>query len=173
MVTKFNNFLNENIEHKIYVDLDGVLCDFNGQFKKLISTNLSSEEYSKKFGPKKLWTEIEEKGIQFWSDMNWTKDGKILWNYIIENFSNIEILTGSPWGKCGEYAQKGKNVWCFRELGAYKVNHKQSRLKYIFSGENHILIDDTKKNIESWNSAGGIGILHMNSIETIKQLKNI
>ena len=38
------------------------------------------------------------------------------------------------------------------------------------SGPNKILIDDSQKNINSWKSAGGIGILHTSNEDTIKQL---
>jgi hypothetical protein len=39
--------------------------------------------------------------------------------------------------------------------------------------ENSILVDDTKKKINGWRAAGGIGILHKNTKDTIKQLNEI
>ena len=46
-------------------------------------------------------------------------------------------------------------------------------MKQKHSGENRILIDDTAKNIEDWESAGGIGILHTDAFSTIAKLKEI
>ena len=48
-----------------------------------------------------------------------------------------------------------------------------AHLKQAQSGENHILIDDRPKNIEEWESKGGIGILHTDAFSTIERLKEI
>ena len=32
--------------------------------------------------------------------------------------------------------------------------------KHLLARPNHILIDDRQKNVDEWNAAGGIGILH-------------
>ena len=39
--------------------------------------------------------------------------------------------------------------------------------------QNHILIDDRKDNIERWEAAGGIGILHTTTENTIACLKKL
>lgn len=156
---------------KIYCDLDGVLCDFDKNFENI--ANMKSEDFEKKYGPRPFWKKIEEYGVEWWSDMSWTEDGKELWYFLTENFDNIEILTGSPWGKVGEYAKQGKDEWCYRELGQYKVNHKLGRVKYELCEQGDILIDDTKKVIDNWIEKGnGIGILHKNAIDTIKKIEH-
>jgi hypothetical protein len=43
--------------------------------------------------------------------------------------------------------------------------------KQKYAALNGILIDDYEKNIAQWREAGGIGILHKNARETIKQLR--
>ena len=45
--------------------------------------------------------------------------------------------------------------------------------KQNYSGTNKILIDDRPDNIDQWRSKGGIGILHTNTEDTLKQLQNI
>jgi hypothetical protein len=40
----------------------------------------------------------------------------------------------------------------------------------VFSSD-LILIDDRVDNVEQWRSQGGIGILHKNTADTIKQLQ--
>jgi len=155
---------------KLYCDLDGVLCDFNGRFEEYIGVH--PEKYLEKYNIRSFWKEIEKHGVEWWSDMNWTKDGEELWKFIINNFDDVEILTGSPWGVVGQNAHKGKEKWVKRELGNYFVNHKSSSKKWEFANQNRILVDDTVNVIDKWiNKGNGIGILHVNAEETIKNLE--
>jgi hypothetical protein len=46
--------------------------------------------------------------------------------------------------------------------------------KHLFAtGPNDILIDDTRSKIDKWVEAGGTGILHNDSTDTIKVLETI
>ena len=45
--------------------------------------------------------------------------------------------------------------------------------KKDFAAPNNILIDDKPSTIDSWNAAGGIGILHTSAANTISQLKKL
>lgn len=155
---------------RIFCDLDGVLCDFDNRFKDY--TGLYPEEYNKKYNIRAFWKEIEKHGVEWWSQMNWMENGKELWNFLLKNFDNIQILTGSPWGKAGQYAKKGKEIWVARELGLYNVIHKSGRKKWeLCENESDILIDDNKTPIENWKEkGGGTGILHISTIKTIEKL---
>jgi hypothetical protein len=72
------------------------------------------------------------------------------------------------------YATNGKLLW----LKKHNFNFNEDDIlivpsatdKQKFSGKNQILVDDYAKNIKSWNAAGGIGILHKNAQDSIKQL---
>jgi len=96
--------------------------------------------------------------------MMWMKDGKKLWNFLKDK--NVEILSKPSKDKL---SREGKRIWCKRELGNVKVN--LSRNKKTYAKPNHILIDDLEENIDPWTKAGGIGILHKNTDDTIKKLK--
>lgn len=155
-------------KYKIYCDLDGVLCNFDKKVKENINKN------PEKLSPKTFWKSIEELGVEFWEKLEWLPQSIKLWDFLIENFDDIEILTGSPFGKAGKYAKEGKNKWVKRELGDYIVNHKRSKEKHHFvENEFSILIDDTKKNISNWNEAGGTGIHFLNVNDTIDKLNKI
>ena len=184
--TKFNTF---NKNRNIFLDLDGVLCNFDGAFRKLISEdklislfedthvqndlgNSTFTKYGIKYGWVEAWKVIENYGPTFFSDLEWLPDGKKLWNYLNTNFTNLEILTGSPLFKVGGWAKVAKNEWCQKELGDVKVNHEIGRLKQNFiKSPNDILIDDAKRNVRNWKEAGSIAILHSSADETIKELK--
>ena len=54
-----------------------------------------------------------------------------------------------------------------------KVKQFFSKNKQKHAAPNHILIDDRKDNIERWEAAGGVGILHTNAKNTIACLKKL
>jgi len=165
----FNQFIYENKStRKIYLDMDGVICDFSKKF--LDMTGEDFLEYAEKYGWRKTWITIEKGGLEFWSELEWTVDGKKLWDYL-KKLDNVEILTGSPLFKVGEYAKKGKEIWVRKNIGDIKINHIVGKLKYKYVKNNDILIDDSKRNCDLWKEAGGIAILHKNADDTIEKLK--
>jgi FMN phosphatase YigB (HAD superfamily) len=172
---KYETFKEKDMEYRIYVDLDGVLTDFDKniqdgflkEFNKENGTNIKDGfEFEDEYGRNEFWKRVDELGIEFWSEMPWMKDGKKLWNFIKEY--DTEILTKPSKQKI---CKEGKRKWCDRELGDVKVNIEMKKEKY--AKPNHILIDDLEKNIVPWIAAGGIGILHKNAEDTIKKLKGI
>ena len=51
------------------------------------------------------------------------------------------------------------------------VNTGAEKARYARGG--NILIDDSQSNITAWEAAGGIGVLHVNDANTIKQIENL
>jgi len=164
MIRKFNTYNN----FTIYCDMDGVLCDFEKKFKELHGSDIN--DFFKEHGWGKTWDSIEKYDIDFWSTLEWTKDGKQLWDFL-SKLDNVEILTGSPKKVVGEYAKKGKHIWVKRELGNVKINHIEGKLKYKYiNTPKDILIDDSRRNCRLWEQHGGISILHENADTTIKKI---
>tara|TARA_R110000772_G_scaffold81439_2_gene173235 strand:+ start:23082 stop:23714 length:633 start_codon:yes stop_codon:yes gene_type:complete len=178
---------------KLYVDLDGVLTDFDKRFVELKENteNLNSHEYEDKYGKSAFWELIEKYGLDWWSNMEWMPDGKELWEHVLK-YDPCILSAPSRSQTCVE----GKTIWCKRELGieqelptiSPKV-HKDPKYnrwdidtqmiintqKYLFAKrfKNSILIDDTKKKIDGWKEKGGIGILHKDTESTIEKLNKI
>jgi len=96
--------------------------------------------------------------------MYWKEDGKELWNFL-KKYDNVKILSKPSKDRL---SKKGKIIWCKRELGVKPI---LSFKKSDYADKNSILIDDLKQNIDEWIQAGGIGILHKNTKNTIQQLK--
>ena len=85
------DLLKEDIEdaYTLYVDMDGVLCDFERRFEQF--AGVSPEEYTAQktieFGEKKaqeeFWDLIDKQiGVRFWVGMPWMPEGEKLWKYV-------------------------------------------------------------------------------------------
>ena len=167
------NLLETGVEKfKIFCDLDGVLVGFDDAVKKLTG-GLTFKEYVEKYGHSAMWQLINAKGSDWWANLTWSNDGKVLWEFI-KPF-NPTILTAGSKRNSGEIAVIGKKEWCGKNLGASipVIVTDNSRDKQQYSKSNNILIDDLPSNINEWNAKGGIGVLHINSNDTITKLKYI
>lgn len=159
-------------KYQIYCDMDGVLSDFRGRFEHF--SGMYPQEYQDRYSKKLFWNLIDnEVGLVFWSKMDWTPAGKMLWNFIKPY--NPQLLT-SP--SSADQSRLGKNLWVKENLNPPpKVNFRQAKSKHDYANENSILIDDREDTIERWRNAGGIGIHHpentSNIAPTINQLKEL
>ena len=152
------------LEKKLYIDLDGVLCDFEKQFKDLVG--ISTDEFESKYSEKDFWKVIGEHGENYWSQMPWMKDGKKLWSYV-KKFNPTILSTPSR----DKTSETGKIKWIKRELG--NVPYILIREKEKYANDTSVLVDDLTKKINRWNAKGGIGILHKSADQSIKQLKGL
>lgn len=136
-----------------FLDLDGVMCDFLGGFKKKFKVNFFDIPEEEAWGLVKdqpnLWAELEpcNKALLFWS--------------MIKEYNPI-ILTAVPKTSFITSAQN-KRHWVREWLGdnvrMIPVQGGTNKAAYI----NHpgdILIDDMEKNIKPWIKHGGFGIIH-------------
>ena len=156
-------------QYQIYCDMDGVLCNFDKRFKSLNPEKLSAAQYQTKYGIEKFWNFIDEENkVKFWVGIPWMSDGKELWDYIKDK---KPTLLSAPSRKPA--SRLGKRLWVKNNLPGIPLILASAEKKQNYSGRNKILIDDRPDNIEQWRSQGGIGILHTNTQNTIKQLQNI
>lgn len=102
--------------------------------------------------------------------------GKDLWNGLQQYKNNITILSALGSGTSEEQEEKIKNKTnqIINNLGLtgdkLETVTKGTDKANITDVKGNILIDDSPENITAWVNAGGIGILHKNDNETIKQL---
>lgn len=158
---------------KIYVDMDGVLCNFDEQYKLM-------------FGERPA--EVKRQEQEFWQ--NWDRfvleesfiklkpmpDAHELIGYLKllrDSGIPVEILSSSGGKKHHENVRAQKEVW----LAANEIDFKPNivpgghlKAKYA-KGPWYILIDDMDRNIESFEKAGGTGILHTSAHATIRVLE--
>ena len=158
--------LNEKVmDYKIYCDMDGVLVDFESGYEKLTGIDLKGEYRP---GVEDFWKPIEQAGVKYWASLKWMPDGKQLWGYIKQY--TPELLS-SP--SKSESSKIGKYVWVKNNLPGTKLILRYASRKKELATPESILIDDRQVNIDQWEAAGGIGILHTSADNTISQLKEL
>ncbi len=169
---KLERYLKEQQEKKIFLDMDGVIVDFMEAVYKLFK--LTDFRDWEAMGKEK-YTDINNMGEKWWSQMKWTSDGKKLWSYI--KGYDVTILSATPRDpKSRAISMEGKKNWLNKNMGSsYGSNALIVTAvdKQKYASGNHILIDDSPRNIAQWKSRGGIGVLHKNTSDTIKQLKEL
>ena len=156
----------EVMDYKIHLDMDGVITDFDKQFKEL--TGMMPNEFESKYGIKDFWEAIDKAGVGFWRGMKWMPDGQELYNKVSQ--FDHELLS-SP--SRGESSKIGKRLWRRDKTPNTKLTLAYSANKKNYAAPNHILIDDRASNINQWKAAGGIGILHTSAASTIAKLKKL
>ena len=143
---------------KIFLDLDGVFADFSGRVKELTGKRPSQ------FYPDELWG-ILQKEYHFFSSLKVLNGSYSLYNYVSQ-LPKVEVafLTAlpRPTGNLST-AQNDKTSWVYHNLGVkypvYTVVGGVNKAKFV-SDIHDILIDDTMRNINAWERAGGYGIYH-------------
>lgn len=193
MIKDFDGFIsiieNKKRDHIIFCDLDGVLVDLEKGFTDIPANTerLTMKEYEAKHGKNSIWGIIDKMGETFWADLPWTKDGRELWDYL-KRYNPI-ILSAPSQSKACVF---GKISWVKRNLNIDEEpvrkpdNFKRDTKFVLYNNKSAfvapaknifqcdiILIDDYKEKLNKWTAAGGTGILHNDSTDTIRVLEEI
>ena len=156
---------------KILLDMDGVLSDFHKRYRELF--HIETEKIRAR-GEKDddNWNQFVE-GKNF-ETLDWYPGGKELLKFVLSLDIPIEILSSSGGRSHHEEVKQQKKVWLKQHNIDFKANIVPGRhLKADYAKSDVILIDDTTDVIEDFNHAGGIGILHKDTTETIKIVQSV
>lgn len=167
----------------IYCDMDGVLVDFDGGFKK-ISGGKSPDEFDNEGRTTEMWSLIwnnpPDNGITWWATLPKLPDCDILWKFITALKYPVKILSSTSSKKSkSNSADIGKRKWLATNLiptpqdqNIILVDSSEAKQQHAL-GPNHILIDDLPSNIAQWRAKGGTAIEHKNAKQTITELNRI
>ena len=156
---------NEKVmDYKIYCDMDGVLADFESGYEELTGVDLRGE-FQK---GEDFWDPISKAGVGFWAGLKWMPDGQKLWDYL-KPFN--PVLLSAPSRE--QSSRIGKHVWVKHKIPGTKLILRYASQKQELATPESILIDDRQVNIDQWEAAGGIGILHTSTANTIQQLQKL
>ena len=155
---------------KIYFDMDGVLADFDRGVEELAGFEHLNQADTTEEQDNAMWAAIA-KVERFYDKLELMPGAKEMFDTIYNQYGDkCEILTGIPKPKRGiASAGEDKISWVRRLLSKdIKINivFKEEKPQYC-TGEDCILIDDLKGNIDAWRKMGGTGILHENSELTL------
>lgn len=158
---------------KIYIDMDGVITNFNKKYVEIFNTEPHHTRDKKDFSEN--WDHFVLKG-QF-EFLDWFPGGQELVKYaknLADKGYQVEILSSSGGQKYHEIVTRQKLSWLARHGVTFKANIVPGRKhKTPFAGPDAILIDDTEDVIDAFNHANGHGILHRNWDETKEKLENL
>lgn len=141
------------MSRRIYLDLDGVMADFDGSFPRVFGLdhrNMADDE---------MWAKINSHPT-FFRDLP-PMDGALEFFWSIERLKPI-ILTACPKSNYAHVAMQ-KREWVREHLSP------DVQVLPVMGGANKplfmhapgdILIDDYRRNTEAWATAGGFAILH-------------
>lgn len=153
---------------KIYLDMDGVLTDFDKRYEEL-------------FGERPVDPEKNRK--HFWD--NWKKfvDGKNFETLevhpgayaLMQTVKSLkvpyEILSSSGGGYSHDEVIEQKKKWLEKHGINVPANFVPGgKHKAAYAKPSHILVDDMEKNITAYRNAGGPAIHHTDVSKTVREL---
>lgn len=154
------------MSRRIYLDLDGVMADFDAHFEALFQRSCKDTPDDEK------WPLIYAHG-DFFQTMPMCPGAAEFWGRHADR--GLIVLTACAKSQYESTARQ-KRAWVRRHLGAHVTvlpvqGGVNKRLFMHAPGD--VLIDDYRRNTEAWEEHGGIAILHRSWEETEKQLGRI
>jgi hypothetical protein len=149
----------------IYVDMDGVIANFNKRYIDKFGVTPEETRHKKSFSEnfKKFIDDRE------FANLELMPDAQLLFSFL-NSRSNIpkEILSSTAREDSHVAISEQKHEWLKKHNINYKENFVPGKsLKAQYATPTSILIDDTLSVIDAWDKAGGIGILHKNAVSTL------
>lgn len=160
---------------RLFIDMDGVLADFDRGFMERFAVDHRAKDFPKKV----MWDHVYSVEQFFW-ELPLMEGAERLMEkaYHIRNSGLVEdvmILTACPSSAYDTVADQKKR-WIrhhfgggFMVLPAYRSESKPAYIQNV----GDILVDDWRLNCEAWEAVGGKAVKYENSEQTIKDLQEV
>jgi ribulose bisphosphate carboxylase small subunit len=147
---------------KIYLDVDGVFADYEGDYKRLTGGD-PSEKGKIKFQRFRNFP-------HFYRNLPLLPDAMKLWMFV-KAFNPSFLTAASNFVKT---SKEDKEQWIHQHFGVQGervivVNYPNDKWKHATPGA--VLVDDNQKNCDQWVHAGGTAIHHVSADDTIRKLR--
>lgn len=157
----------------IFVDMDGVLANFDKSAETILDTD-NIYKYEFIWGPDKFWEELN-KHPNFFRDLPLMPDARHLWAKIAH--LEPQVLTALP-RENGERVDQQKREWIIKMIDNPTqpmldtiVHTCPTKDKPLLCEPGDILIDDRAVNRDAWIKKGGTYIIHTSAINTLTTLR--
>lgn len=156
---------------RIFLDLDGVLADFDGHYETVFGERLPHRNASLHLpDPPNLWRNLGGHP-SFFYDLP-LLPGALDIVAAVREIQAPVILTGLP--RTVPHVEVQKRSWVAENLGDdIEVLCCPSRLKYRHCAPGDVLIDDWLKYRSLWERAGGRFVLHESAPVTVDVVRSL
>jgi hypothetical protein len=151
--------LAKDYKPKVYVDMDGILCDFKSPITMTLGKQTFHQVTNRDFNEFFKGTNVTD----YFARLPMFPEAMMLIEFVIGLFGSYNICS-CPLKNYVKQSIHGKNRWIHKNLDK---KHQPVTAHYVFDkskyavnkdGKPNILIDDQDDNIKAWRDAGGIAI---------------
>jgi 5'(3')-deoxyribonucleotidase len=146
----------------VFLDMDGVITDFvrgcfrhhNHSENEILHHGVVEWDVHKQLGIEDTNVFWEDKGFDFWANLEWCPEGKELVKGLESMFGDNICIISSP---C--YTQgciEGKRAWIKENLPQYQKKVLFGSCKEFLAGPRRILVDDHDHNLNKFKASGGL-----------------
>jgi len=154
----------------IFIDMDGVVADFDAYAQSILGYSTPG---GKRY-PLEDWAKISA-NPRFYYELEVCGNANELVDACLKLANDVKFLTAIPRANDVPWSFSDKVLWAQERWPNIPVWFgPYSHDKHLHCSSGDVLIDDRDDNINDWNRAGGIGILHQGNVaETIIELRKI
>jgi 5'(3')-deoxyribonucleotidase len=154
------------LKPQLFVDLDGVLADFDNHYRKLFHA-----EPDQNGNPPEMWDNIRSHK-DFYPTMPLMPNAREFWSELKRFHPTPVVLTGIRWSIPN--VAEDKRRWVANHIDAHAtVICCRSMDKFKHGKRGDILIDDRLKYSKYWIQMGGIFVLHTSIMDTLGRLNTL
>ncbi len=150
---------------RLFLDLDGVLADFDAGARELLG--MTPAQFEERHGKGEFWRRIA-KARNFYGTLPEMADARILFD-AVANLAPT-ILTGLPFGN---WAAPQKVEWAAAHFPGVPIITCMARDKHKHMAAGDVLVDDRENHRAAYENAGVVFVHHRDAAGSVKQLAKI